>query len=99
MTDRGYLTLSEAVCSALETYGEVALLRPAMLLGFLMDCMDPDSVEMRALEHFADSHLFGPYADALASPALDLRLASERARMYLMDECWPSFASLPLALS
>ena len=47
MDEMGYLTLSEVMRLALEQSGGEALARPGLLLGFLMDCLDLDSPELR----------------------------------------------------
>ena len=87
MEETRYLTLAEAVRLALERGGGEALARPGLMLGFLMDFLDPRSPELRALERNMDAGLLAPFREELARPEPDLRAAAARANSYLTDEC------------
>ena len=87
MVGRECLTLAEAVRLALEQSGDEALARPSLLLGFLMDYANQDSVELRALERNLDDGLLFSFREELARPEPDLCVAATRASTYLVDEC------------
>ena len=82
-----YLTLAEAMLDALNASGQKVLSQPKTLLGYLMDCMDPDSDDLRVLERTCDESLLKPFVEQVATEDPDVALAAMQARAYLVDAC------------
>ena len=81
-----YLTLAETAEKSLSKCGADVLAQPRTFLGFLMDYMDPDSVELCVLERNCDEDLLRPYRDAVVGTS-DLGTAAARAEDYLTRRC------------
>ncbi len=87
MAERKYESLAEAVCSALQIRGERVLRHPKVLLGHILDFMDPDSVDLHVLERTCDEGLLRPFIKQLDIQDADLDVAAMQARLYLSDVC------------
>ena len=82
----GWLTLAETVSLALWRCGEEALLERKVLMSFVSDFMDPESIERRVLERSCSNQLLTFFVDAYAGGD-DIELAARRAFCVLNYDC------------
>ncbi len=82
--DRG-MSLSQATEIALRSFGIDILKKPRRFLAFVIDCLNPDAVEILVLERHCDAQLLDPYWE-LAKGRMKPDEAAARTEMYLTHE-------------
>lgn len=86
-SEETHLSLSEAICYALTQEGVGLLENPKLLLGYLMDFMDPYSAELRVMERTCDEDLLEPYALCIGADVSKLSDAVAKATYFLNSVC------------
>lgn len=78
--------LSRTVSFAMRKRGQVVVRDSRVLLAFVLDCMDLESMEVRVLRRYCEDTLLAPFVEALDG-LCDIHEAAERARLWLCEEC------------